>query len=212
MATVERATAPPVVLRGVSWPTYLALRDAPENYHIRMTYDQGTLEMMSPSRRHEKFAVLIDRMIQVWSEELNIDIESCRTMTCRREDLEKGLEPDNCYYIQHAAAMRAKEDLDFSVDPPPELAVEIEVTRRALDKLRLYAALGVPEVWRYDGRELRVYRLGPEGRYEPSSTSVALPGFPVGEVQRILPQSAAVGEIELAKSFRDWVRANVKRP
>jgi Uma2 family endonuclease len=202
---------PPVVLRGISWAAYLALRAAPENYHVRMTYDQGTLEMMSPSRRHEKFAVLIDCMIRVWSEELNIDLESCRTMTCRREDLERGLEPDNCYYVQHAAAMRAKEELDFSIDPPPELAVEIDITRRALDKLDLYAALGVPEVWRYDGRELRVYRLGPEGRYEPSSTSVALPGFPVGEVQRILTHSTAIGEIELTRSFRNWVRANVRR-
>jgi len=204
--------APRFLLRGVSWPTYLALRDAPENYHVRMTYDQGTLQMMSPSKRHEKLAVLIDRMIQVWTEESDIDIESCRTMTCRREDLESGFESDNCYYVQHAAAMRAKEELDFSVDPPPELAVEIDLARSALEKLDLYAALGVPEVWRYDGRELHVYRLASEGRYEPSSASVVLPGFPVAEVQRILARSAAVGEVELTRSFRDWVRAHVKRP
>ena len=213
MTTVEHHPAGQrFLLQGISWQTYVALRDVRENYHVRMTYDRGDLEMMSPSKRHEQAATLIDLLVHAWAEERGTDLLGCRTMTCRREDLERGLEPDNCYYVRHAAAMRAKEDLDLSIDPPPELAVEVDLTRNMLDKLDLYAALGVPEVWRCDGSSLRIYRLESAGDYQPREASSTFPGFPVNEAEKVLQQAGEVSEILLVKSFREKLRANGPSP
>jgi len=209
MSTVEpRAPGERFVLSGVSWETYVALRDAPENYHVRMTYDRGDLEMMSPSRRHEKFATLIDRIINAWAEEREIEIDSCRTMTCRRQDLARGFEPDDCYYVRHAAAMRPVEELDLSIHPPPDLAVEVQIARKKRGKLDLYAVFGVPEVWQYDGRSLQVHRLETGGHYAPAQASEVFGRFPLAEVERLLAQAGTIGEIALVKSFRQWIQAN----
>ncbi len=206
---VNRARTPErFMLYGVSWETYVALRDAPENDHVRMTYDRGELEMMSPSKPHEQFARLLDWLIHVWVEELDLDIVSCGTMTCRREDLEQGFEPDNCYYVEHEARMRAKEELNLSKDPPPDLAIEIEVRSGGERKLRLYEAFGVPEAWRYDGKTIQVYHLGSDGLYTSQSSSRAFPGFPLAEAQRALSQIGTASETALVKSFRHWVRTN----
>jgi Uma2 family endonuclease len=195
------------LLHGVSWQTYVALRDAPENDNVRMTYDRGDLEMMSPSRPHEQSARILDWLIHVWVEELDLDIVSCGTMTCRREDLDRGFEPDNCYYIAHETQMRAKKELDLSADPPPDLAIEIEVRRGGRRKLRLYEAFGVPEAWRYDGKTIQVYQLGSDGKYASQSASRALPDFPLAEAQRVLSQIGTASETALVKSFRHAVRA-----
>ena len=133
MATAEKAPAEQrFLLYGIPWQTYLALRDVPENYHVRMTYDGGVLEMMSPSKRHEKYAEMIGLLIHIWAMELHVGMESCRTMTFKREDLEKGLEPDNCYYVQNEPLVWQKDELDLAVDPPPDLAVEVELRRNAI--------------------------------------------------------------------------------
>jgi Uma2 family endonuclease len=198
-------------LGGVPWDAYVLLREAPENYHVRMTYDRGALEIMSPSKRHEQAACMIGRLVDAWGEELGIPVASCRTMTLRREDLERGVEPDNCYYIQHESVMRARTELDLSSDPPPDLAIEIELSRHAIDKPALYAALGVHELWRFDGRRLAVYRLGPKGRYAKRAASRALPGFPLDEAERILGQLGTESDSSLAMSFRQRVRRDSKR-
>jgi Uma2 family endonuclease len=205
MATAE---AERFVLYGVTWDAYVALRDAPENYHVRMTYDRGTLEMMSPSRRHERIAVLLELLLHVWCDESDIAMSPCRTMTLRRKDVKRGLEPDNCYYVQHESQMRAKEDLDLDTDPPPDLAIEVAVSREALGKLRIYSALGVPEVWHCDGRKLVVYLLGAGGNYQQQGDSAAFPGFPLAEAERVLGRLGTIDETSLVRSFRGWVRAN----
>ena len=211
MATVETPRPPErFLLSGVRWQTYLELRDLPENEHARMTYDRGDLEIMSLSRRHERFARLIERLVHVWTEERGIEIESCGSMTMQREDLQQGFEPDNCYYVSHLPLVRGKEELDFSVDPPPDLAIEIEVSRKAVKKLPIYAAFGVPEVWRYDGQTLQAHVLSAEGRYEVQSQSNCFPEFPLPEVERLLSQLSEAGETALAKSFRTWVQSRAE--
>jgi Uma2 family endonuclease len=199
-------TSAPFLLHGVPWDAYVLLRDAPENYHVRMTYDRGELEIMSPSRWHERFSRLIGRLIEAWTDEFDIPIQGCGTMTLRREDLHRGLEPDNCYYIRNEPLMRAKEELDLATDPPPDLAIEVDLTRHALEKPALYAALGVPELWRYDGQRLRLFRLRGEGGYVETGASESLPGFPVDEAEQIVEQLGTASDTALVRSFRDRVR------
>ena len=193
-------------LQGVPWRTYLELRDSRENQHIRMTYNQGQLEMTAPSKRHEHFGYFLGRLIDVWTEELNIDVQSCRTMTFKREDLLRGLEPDNCYYIAHEAAIRNKEELDFTVDPPPDLAIEIDLGGGAMDKLEIYAAFRVPEVWRYDGDDLFIYILGSSDIYTVSPVSKCLPGFPSRKIEAIMQKIGSTSDTELVRAFRQTVR------
>src|SRR4029079_3790617 len=103
--------------------------------------------LMSPTLSHERLGYLIGRCIDAWTEEFQIPIRSCRSTTFRREDLDRGLEPDNCYYIAHEASMRGKDEVDLTIDPAPDLAVEVDVHSSSLDRMSIYAALGVSEVW-----------------------------------------------------------------
>jgi Uma2 family endonuclease len=214
MATVETLPAPErapqrFVLHGVSWQTYLDLSDSPENEHVRMTYDGGELELMTLSRQHEQYARFLEYLVRVWAEETGATIAACGSMTVRREALDRGFEPDNCYYLSHAAMVRGKKALDFTVDPPPDLAVEIEVTRKSISKMPMYAAFGVPEVWRYDGRILQAYLLGGDGQYRRSPESGCFPLWPFTEVEQLLARLNEADETELAKSFRASARAIV---
>ncbi|NUQ65542.1 MAG: Uma2 family endonuclease [Pirellulales bacterium] len=212
MATAEHAHIElRVVLHGVPWATYLALRDVPESRNIRMTYDRGELEMMAPTKRHENYAHVLGRLIEAWSEELDIDIQSCRAMTCRREDLERGFEPDNSYYVKNEPLVWQKLELDLSVDPPPDLAIEVDLSTDSFKKMPLCAVFGVPEVWRYDGRTLEVFELGPERQYLPRTSSPSFPRLPLLEVQRLLGQVGLVRENALVRSFRTWIRENVAK-
>ncbi len=213
MATVEYVRAEPrFLLHGVPWREYLALRELPENHRVSMTYDRGELELMSPSKLHEQLSYLIGRLIDVWTEEWGIDVQSCRTMTFRREDLQRGLEPDNCYYIAHEMQVRRKKELDLSVDPPPDLAVEIDVTASAIEKMPVYEAYGVPELWRFDGETLQVYVLGAGGRYVPRAASVAFPELPPVEIARVLQQLGTASDTTLVRAFRKWVRTTIPFP
>jgi Uma2 family endonuclease len=184
----------------------MELRNSGENLHIRMTYHQGTLEMMAPSKRHEHFGYFLGRLIDVWTEERNIDVQSCRTMTFRREDLQCGFEPDNCYYIAHEAAIRNKDELDLSFDPPPDLAVEIDLSGSALDNLEIYAAFRVPEVWRYDGENLFIHLLGADGKYEASPNCNCLPGLPIREIEDLMQKLGSASDTELIRQFRRLVQ------
>jgi Uma2 family endonuclease len=207
MATVECFPAEQrFQLHGVPWQTYLELRDAPENEHVHMTYNQGKLEMMSPSTTHEQYAYLISRLIDAWTEELEIDVQSCRTVTFKREDLQRGLEPDNCYYVANEAVVRSKRELDLAVDPPPDLAVEVDLCGDTREKLAIYAAFGVPEVWWFDGRHLQVFVLAADGRYQERRCGAIFPNLSLTEIEEVLAKLGTASETALVRSFRKWVR------
>jgi Uma2 family endonuclease len=201
-----------VVLHGIPWTLYRRLRRTPENYNIRMTYDGGELEIMSPSVEHEGIATLLGNLITVWALEFRIPFRSCRTMTIRRSLLERGFEPDNCYYVQHEPQMWNKKKVRFKTDPPPDLAIEVEVTRKLLNKMAIYAAFRVPELWSWRGDELKVYEFTPQGEYVARESSLCFPAFPIAKTQEIVRQLCAAHETDLILSFRDWVRENVKSP
>ncbi len=127
----------------------------------------------------------------------------------RRQDLERGLEADEWFYIQNAARMTGLRVLDLRRDPPPDLALEVEATRSALDRLAIYEALGVREVWRYDGEAIHVHRLRQDGHYEVVPDSPTFPALPLAEFVQFIDQTQGLGEVALTKAFRTWVRQHV---
>lgn len=205
MATAERLTNEQrFLLRNVDWQFYKTLRDGLGDRPIRITYDRGSIEMMTVSREHERNKSLIGRLIEEFTAALDIPLESAGSTTWRREDLDRGLEPDECYYILNESVVRFKDELDLSVDPPPDLALEVEISRSLLDRVAIYAALRVPEVWRYDGSTLRVCVLT-EGAYVERERSLNLPSLPPAIVQRFLDLRKTLHETACIRGFRQWL-------
>ncbi len=177
-----------------------------------LTYDRGKLEIMAPSRLHERPRRRIGRMIDVLTEEMGIPCEGCGMTTFRRQGLARGLEADECYYLANAERVRGQREIDLGRDPPPDLALEVEATRSALDRMGVYAALGVPEVWRYDGEALHVYRLRPDGEYELTEQSLSFPSLPLPEFVEFLHRNLDLDETSFVRAFRKWVRKHALPP
>jgi Uma2 family endonuclease len=194
-----------MVLQNVSWETFVALADERRGSVPRMTYNEGVLEMMSPKRKHENIGRLIGRMIEAYSEIKGIEILSVASITVKRSDLKKAYEADESYYVTNIDQVLAKEELDFEVDPAPDLVVEVELTSSAIDKLELFSAMQVPEVWRYDGTSVQFYRWV-DGRYEPIKTSIELPGLDAALIYRFLEQRLEAGETTLIRAFRSEIQ------
>ena len=198
-----------VLLHGVRWSTYEALLEDMGNRHIRLTYDNGSLEIMTISRRHERSKKLIARMIEAMTEELNIPIRSGGSTTFKKQLKQKGLEPDECYWVANEPLVRGRADLDVELDPPPDIAVEVEISTSALDRLGIYAALGVSEVWRSDGHQILIEQLQDDGTYATVAQSPSFPWLPLAELSRFLVASATMGETAWIRLFRGWVRAEL---
>ncbi|MEH2336263.1 Uma2 family endonuclease [Nostoc sp.] len=198
-----------IVLHNVSWETFEALlRDTGEDRGSRFAYDCGVLEIMTPLFEHENPKIQFDRFILVLAEELGIEIISAGSTTLKRRIAKQGIEPDTCYYIQNESAIRGKGKLNLETDPPPDLAIEIDITSSSVNKLGIYSVLGVTELWRYDGQNLKFYQLV-EGQYVECKFSIAFPIVSVNEISRFIEQSKSMGEIALLKSFRTWVRGKI---
>src|SRR2546422_240020 len=173
-----KTIAPPeqrVVLQNVSWETYeRLLAENVDSVGTRFTYDEGALEIMVVSIGHENPNRILAQLVEVVAEETRRDLHHAGSTTFKRKDLAKGFEPDSCFYIDHAEQVRGKEELDLVTDPPPDLVIEVDITRSSLSRFPIFAALGVPEVWRFDGDRVTMHRLE-TGRYVEIETSVALP-------------------------------------
>ncbi len=210
MATVEKKTVlrgeRRIVLSGISWELYEQLRENEDNWHVRMAYDQGRLELMSPSTDHEAIKRLIGRMIETFTEEMDLPCRSLSGSTWKRPELAKGLEADECYYILNHHRVCRRRHIDLTVDPPPDLAVETEISRSVVARLRIYAALGVPEVWRWRKTGLTAYSLGADGEYFARDFSLNLPMLRVKELEPFLDFELAANESAWIRKFRAWVR------
>lgn len=189
------------LMENISWETYSALAEERRGSVPRLTYDEGTLELMSPRRQHESIGRLIGRMVETYTEVRGIEIQSVASTTFKRSDLSKGFEADESYYIEHADLIRRKEEVDLSIDPPPDLVIEVEITRSAIEKLKLFAAMRVPEVWRHDGKQFEMYRLV-GGKYQSITTSNQIPGFNVAIAVPVLAARFELGETESIAKFR----------
>lgn len=175
-----------VLLKNISWQTYQSLvKDFEQQPAIRLTYDQGLLEIRMPLDPHETYKKLLGRLVEALTEKLGVEIRSLGSRTCDREDLARGLEPDQCYYIQNEQAVWNKEQIDLKQDPPPDLAIEIDITSSSINRLNIYGDLGVPEIWRYDGQSLTMYSLENK-QYQPCSSSIAFPLLTPNDIDRFL--------------------------
>lgn len=200
------ALAERVVLNDISWETYESLlTDLADQSVPRLTYDRGTLEIMSPTDMHEECNRAIARLVEVLAEEMGMEVRDLGSTTFRRKDLKRGFEPDTCFYIQNEARIRGKSPLDMEVDPPPDLVIEVDITNPSLDKFLLLAQFGVPEIWRFDGRKLEIFLLS-EGAYAKSEKSAALP-FVVPEVLvGFVAESVSLGRLEWLRKVRGWAK------
>ncbi|MFM1902408.1 MAG: hypothetical protein RLZZ440_308 [Planctomycetota bacterium] len=189
------------VLENVRWNTFLELADGRSGSVPRMTFDQGVLELMTPRRQHENIGRLIGRIAETYSEVRGIEIVSCASTTFKRPDLDRAFEADESYYIAHADEIRPKDEVDLQIDPPPDLVIEVEITSSAIAKLKLFAAMGVPEVWRHDGNRLQMLWLD-SGRYQSIDLSRGLPGLTAGMIDAVLARRFEQGETALIKEFR----------
>jgi len=214
MATVK--TSPePMALRGVPYDVYLRLRDDPRNRGLRMTYHDGTLEVMSPEFRHEKGARRLSMIVNAYASVLGVDCEGSRSTTFRKglpgQLTGKGKEPDESFYFTNLTAIRAKNTLDLSVDPPPDLWIEVDNRASSAAKLPLYAALGVSEVWRYRPRRglLWIGRLK-DGAYDQADESHWLPGMTPTLLLKILDEAVTRGEPAWDAWLRRWFAGNTE--
>lgn len=197
-----------VLLHHVPWDVYVAFTDGlVGNPGLRTTYDRGSLELMSTANLHEWLKKRLGRFLEIIAEELAVPIQPGGNTTFRSEELDQGFEPDECFWIANEARMRVPvADWDPSRDPPPDLILEVEVTRSALDRMAVFAAYRVPEVWRFDGAILHIHRLTTAGEYDETETSPTFPCIPVRDVAGFLRPDAQTDYLTALRQFRDWVR------
>lgn len=189
------------VMENIRWETFVELAEQRRGSVPRMTYDEGVLELMSPRRQHENIGSLIGRLVETYTEILGIEVQSVASTTFKRKDLQKAFEADESYYIEHAELIRPKEEVDLTIDPPPDLVIEVEITSSAIRKLKLFAAMAVPEVWRHDGELLEMFVLENE-QYKPINSSRALPGLTAATINLLLDKRFDIGETALIREFR----------
>jgi Uma2 family endonuclease len=200
-----------IVLHWIGWQQYEMLLQALDGHHLRMTYDRGNLEIMTLSPEHERYKHLLRRLLEVLCEELDVFFEGLGSTTYRREDLERGLEPDECYYLENWPRVRDKKRIDMASDPPPDLAIEIDITHSSLSRMSIYASLGVPEIWRFDGEKLRICRLTGPDKYEETGQSSYLPVWSLEELVPFVRKGLTEGEVPMVRAFRVWVRGQVAK-
>jgi len=194
-----------VVLKGVSWQTFQALlADVGDDRAWRIAYDNGVLEIRMPYLEHEVPKRLLESLVEWIADELEIEVMSVGSLLLEREDLTRAIEPDTCFYIQNEALVRSR-DIDLETDPAPDLAVESDYTNSSLNKFAIYAALGVPEIWRYRRQTLEVYQLV-EGKYERVAQSIAFTFLPIAEIPEFIEQSRAIGQRAAVRLFRTRIR------
>lgn len=195
----------PLILRGITWQTYEnLLADLDKQSGIRLTYDRGVLEIMPLTPEHESLNRYLASLVDLLVDELEMDVHPVGSSTFKREEIDRGFEPDSSFYFEHAAQMRGKKRIDLTVDPAPELVIEIDISHGSLDKLSLFAHFGVEEVWRFDGATLHLYRLA-NGVYEEVERSALFPGLTAASIDEFLTQAQILRRSEL----KEWVRQTI---
>lgn len=195
-----------LLLPGISWETYeRLLADCSDSHAAHFSYDQGVLEIMVLSLRHEKLKHILETLVEFLAAELDIDIEGAGSTTFRRADLARGFEPDACFYIANADYIRQKEEVDLAEDPAPDLVIEIDISSPSLEKLPIYAAVGVPEIWRYTGTAVIIFQLQ-EGVYRESEHSFAFPHLTHTVLSQFVEDGQTSRRAAWLRKLRAWAQ------
>jgi Uma2 family endonuclease len=205
-SVTESSSEQRLVLFHVPWDHYEQFCELFAAHNVRLAYQQGTLEIMAPSMGHESSAFSSGHAVVVLAEEMDVPILPGRSVTLKILTVDCGIEPDNCFWIANEALIRDKKEIDVNVDPPPDLFVEVEVSRSFLDRLEIAAKLKVPEVWHIRDTELQVLLLQADGTYADSDRSGAFPDFPVKGIARFLQRAPGVDYTTQMRRLREWVR------
>jgi Uma2 family endonuclease len=210
----EQLIIPPghqLLIKAISWSMYeRILNTLGEHRGTRIHYSQGWLEIMTPLPEHEDDKVIISNLIEIILEELDIEFRNLGSTTFKNKAMAQGLEPDICFYIQNEVAIRGKKRIDLTTEPPPDLAVEIDITGHT--KLTHYEVFGIPELWRFDGKRLEIYLLQANQQYQLVEQSHHLPQLPIAEaIPHYLEQRKQIGRNKTMKAFRDWVKIQLTR-
>lgn len=196
-----------ITFHGVSWEEYEQLLElAGEASGRRISYDNGTLQIMTLSSEHENYVRFIENLVNTIRLRLRINIRSFGSVTMRRRQKKKGNEPDACFYIQTVSTIGKRMQLDFSADPPPDVAVEVDIHHESQSKSPIYAALGVPEVWRFDGQRVSIHLLQDNG-YVEVPRSLALPVLTGQILTDFLTRLREDGEFEAIVAFDEWLKS-----
>lgn len=197
-----------IVIRNVGWEGYESLLAMIGDGHGRLTFDGKDVELMSPSQDHEFDKNTLGILILTLAQELKFRCKGGASTTWRKKSLEQGFEADLCYYMENSPKVRGKKGkIDLAGDPPPDLAVEVEISRSALNKLSIYAAFGVPEVWRYDGETLTIEILQADGTYACVPSSPRIPAITPEEVVHWVRFADSFDDdAEFCLQFREWIR------
>lgn len=195
MIPVEQA-ARTVILRNITWPLYRQLLARKEDSgNPRFAYNNGTLEITVPSFEHEEVNRLLARLYETIAEEVGIDYINAGSTTFDRQELEQGFEPDTCFYVQHAEAIRGKRRINLKFDPPPDLVIEIDITSPSLNKFPIFAGFGIPEIWRYHN-----------GEYHEQPASAALPGVTGEQLTQFITASRQAKRADWLREIRAWAQ------
>ena len=211
MATVIQPVDQPVLMDGVSWETYEAmLADGGNRRRTRMTFNQGVLEIVTPSYEHEHAGNILTSVAQALMDARRQDYAPAGSTTFKDQRVERAFEPDASYYVEHAARIRGLTRIDLDSDPPPDLVIEIDVTRSSMDKLPVYAALGVPEVWRHQRGSIRMYRLAGSSYVEIDDSTV-IPGLSAVRLTAFVRDSLTMSRPDWWQRVEAWVRETISR-
>lgn len=198
------------VVNGVEWDEYEDLiRELEGRADVRLSYDNGRLEIMTLSPRHEKPAKLPPHLILVLAQASNLNFLSIGSSTLRKKRKARGTEPDDCYYFTNFKQIADKDEIDLSVDPAPDLAFEVDITSPSLSKFPIYAAIGVPELWRHDGASVSFYRLAGDD-YVETDRSGLFPFLTPDALLRFMRIGEVEGVVVMVNEFGEWVKANKK--
>lgn len=196
-----------LILTDIPWEGYeQLLAFLGDRSEARVTYDNGRLEIMSPSQKHENFTRTIERLVYAAAEDADIAIESLGATTYKQEWLARGVEPDACFYVENAKRIIGSDNMDLRIDPPPDIVVQIDVSHDSTSKFTIYAGMGVPELWHYDDRRATIYSLI-DKLYVEIPASRIFPVLTSDTLSRFLDQSKSAGQAATVKAFREWLRA-----
>jgi len=198
-----------LVLSGEPWETYVRLLKIFDGRrHLRITFDRGVLEIMTLSPEHEGAKFLIARLLAVLTEELGLALAGYGSMTFKRRGKQRGLEADECFWIQNEARVRNLKRFDPRRDPPTDVVLEIDIESSSANRMGIYRTIGVPEVWRYEGEALQFHCLGPAG-YAVSDASLAFPGLKSSDLIPFLALRGQQDTNAIVRRFRGWVQGRI---